>query len=506
MTVAVEEGQVLQILRDFLEESGQAESLRALERSTGTGPRGLPPRLACMRELVLNGNWVEVLESLQLLSGLGDGEGFIRCQYAVAKQRYLETLWLGESEDGGVASAPSQNCEIAGADGKRRENGRLQVLMAYLEQLEQLCPSKEDYSALCSLVTCPSPTAHHEYSNWNVYRSRLDCFSTLSEWVGKVLYPDITLNLPSKGSKFLSTNRLIQLLAKGLLYEECEAVCTHKSREGNGESLSEVLDLCGWMQHQPDSAFQFVPSKLKLVVIPHVDTNKVPCDKVLQLSKSVSMAPENLKGKALLVKQPLVSQSVPELHAHNEERSASSKEQQPTKAERTVERDPHSKEKEQQSPSVKRAEQKQLSKQTECTDGPLLTKGQSDKVQQGGGLKKEQDLSNGPSEKHSSNHHSHDIHGFEDNFAPYNPTATLFQTTPLVHRSRGGRESSTPKKPPGFGPTFHSSPATSPVPYVRGTHGISDTPLKLTKSPPMKDKTARGKSHCFKWFPTPSFF
>lgn len=486
MTVAVEEAQVLQVLRDFLEESGQAESLRALEKSTGMSPSGLPAQVAYLRELVVSGNWVELLEFLQPLSNSEDGEGYKRCQYAVFKQRYLEALWeLGDSRV--APQAP-----VGGVDIRKRDNERLQVLMSCLEQLKQVCSSTEDYSSLYSLVTCPSLSAHPEYSNWKMHQARLDCFFTLSEWIGKILYPDTTLNLTAKGGRLLSANRLIQLMAKGLLYEECEAVCMHRSPEVRAESPLEVLDLCGWMQHQPDSAFQLSPSRLKLVVIPHTHVSistKLTASEIAQMSKSVSFAPESLKE----MKQTLVSRSVPELHMiPSDEKSASPKEtEEPrlTKTDRIAAKKPPLEGREEKQVHHSADNRVEHTQQTGHTDDDVLSTSGQHCVQHR--LKQVQERSSTPYQKgrNSSEHQSPDVvHGFEDNFASCNPaTITPFQTTPMVHRYRGGRESSTPK-PHGFRPTLHPSPTTSPVPYVPGTHGISDTPHKYTQDPPRAEK------------------
>ena len=498
MTVAVEEAQVLQVLRDFLEESGQAESLRALEKTTGMSPSGLPAQVAYLRELVVNGNWVELLEFLQPLSNSVDGEGYKRCQYAVVKQQYLETLWeLGDSR--AVPRAP-----LGGVDVMKRDNERLQVLMSCLERLEQLCPSTEEYSSLYSLVTTPSLSAHPEYGNWKMHQSRLDCFFTLSEWVGKIVYPNTTLNLSSKGARLLSANRLIQLMAKGLLYEECEAVCMHRSREVKAESPLEVLDLCRWMQHQPDSAFQLSPSRLKLVVIPHTHmgkSTKLTASQMVQTSKSVSFAPESLRE----MKRSLVSHSVPELHMiPSEEKSASSpkgtEEPRLTKTDRTAAKEPSLEGKEERQEHCSADNKVEHTQQMGQADDEVLPTSRQHCVQRKDRLKQVMEGSSTPHQKgqNSLESQSPDImHGFEDNFASCNPVPiTPFQTTPMVHRYKGGRESSTPK-PQGFRPTLHPSPTTSPVPYVPGTHGISDTPHKFTLDPPRGEKGERPHSQAF---------
>ena len=245
-SIAVEEAEILQILRDFLEEGGYTECLGALEKHPGAGPRSLSElhELQLVRELTLDGRWEQLLSYLQPLdqSGLGEKEDFRKCRYAVAKQRYLESL----------AKSPKPTPEIFSVgEGNEKEsaNQRLQRFMADLQELERLCPTEEEYSALCNLLTVPSLSAHDRYRSWDMHRARLECFHTVATWLVKALYPGVKIELPSLHSKNarLQSNRLTRLLAKGLLYEECETTCSQRC--GDSESPTEILDLCSWMQH-----------------------------------------------------------------------------------------------------------------------------------------------------------------------------------------------------------------------------------------------------------------
>ena len=462
-SVTLAEADVLQILRDFLEEGGHAECLGALERSAAIAPHDLPTELRFVRELVLSGRWEELMKFLQPLSELREEGEFVKCHYAVVRQQYLESL-VWES-----------NVEGKEGDSTGRENKRLQNIVGHLQQLEQLCPTKEDYSNLCYLLTVPSFTAHSKYSNWSMHSARLECFYTVGSWVARVLYPGLTLKL-SPVSRELASNRLIQLLAKGLLYEECESVCLQRS--GVAGTTSEIMNLCSWLQHQPDSAFQVAPTQLSLIAIRHSQENRSPRG-VSPLSKSLTIAPEGLNLlHSTEARQSLVSRSVPELQMTDTLMVA--EEQKNTSNENLKQQSPVTK-------SVNGTAQESILKTTlgnkpiEAGSDPegvcdvATSIKTTHKKVSFPDLHTHQEVTAGPP------------HPDPETEAPQSPTQVLKlklpsenhpsqvtppQNTPLVHRSKGGgRNSSTPKPS-----TYHlPSPTTSPVPYVPGTHGLNDT-------------------------------
>ena len=556
-SIAVEEAEILQILRDFLEAGGYTECLGALEKHPGAGPRSLSElhELQLVRELILDGRWEQLLSYLQPLdqSGLGAKEDFRKCQYAVAKQRYLENL----------AKSPKPTVEIFSVgEGKEREssNQRLQRFMAHLQELEQLCPTEEEYSALCNLLTVPSLSAHDQYRSWNMHRSRLECFHTVATWLMKALYPGVKIELPSLHSSNtgLQSNRLTRLLAKGLLYEECETMCAQRC--GDGKSLTEILDLCSWMQHQPDSAFQVPPSRLVLSFIPHTGSktgqlqrSRSPenrgLGRVLALSKTVGETSESLKifpstssQLKSSVQQSLVSHSAPAIHLvdsiaqtptenpkaagqdgdpallsgkrslqHRQQQSevptsgteqqsqpSTSSQQQPGKEHI------HARVKTEETKTDSRSPSKQQNSDCVVADGPVLGS-QEPLTQSNPKIQPLPKTLPSPSTQTptSQPHHTSSqvrimttisesqpklaVEQFEDNFTPM-PTSeaelalrTPARITSLIHSSREGRNSSTPK-PSTFRPPPQPSPITSPVPYVSGTHGLSDTPYRPTAS------------------------
>ena len=245
--VTVDEKDVLLLFRDFLEESGQYESLVPFERSTGIYPRRLPAKFASLREVVLWGDLDELKNDIfEPFRNLGDENGLNACRYAIAKQRYLESLLQINTDKAS--------------------------LQERLAEVEKLCPSSEEFEALLSLVTLPSLSASPEYKDWSVEKGRLQCFYQLASLTNEA---KCGLTLPSSvdpPEQRLSKNRLVQLIAKGHLYEQCEAIYSHPSTssqaaEEDKESFLQLLDLYNWIKQQPDSAFQLSPATLQFEVL-----------------------------------------------------------------------------------------------------------------------------------------------------------------------------------------------------------------------------------------------
>jgi len=56
-----------------------------------------------------------------------------------------------------------------------------------LNSLEGLCPSKEEYSNLCFLLSLPKLSDHVDYQNWNPSNARVQCFKDILPLIEKFL-------------------------------------------------------------------------------------------------------------------------------------------------------------------------------------------------------------------------------------------------------------------------------------------------------------------------------
>ncbi|XP_067997036.1 WD repeat-containing protein 47 isoform X3 [Melanerpes formicivorus] len=150
-----------------------------------------------------------------------------------------------------------------------------------LHALEEYCPSKEDYSKLCLLLTLPRLTNHAEFKDWNPSTARVHCFEEACVMVAEFIPADRKL---SEAGFKASNNRLFQLVMKGLLYECCVEFCQSKA---TGEEITESevllgidllcgngcddldLSLLSWLQNLPATVFSCAFEQKMLNI--HVD-------------------------------------------------------------------------------------------------------------------------------------------------------------------------------------------------------------------------------------------
>uniref|UniRef100_A0A3Q4G967 WD repeat domain 47b n=1 Tax=Neolamprologus brichardi TaxID=32507 RepID=A0A3Q4G967_NEOBR len=143
----------------------------------------------------------------------------------------------------------------------------MQEAVKCLHSLEEFCPTKEDYSKLCLLLTLPRLTHHAEFKDWNPSTARVHCFEEACAMVAEFIPADRKL---SEAGFRASGNRLFQLLIKGILYECCVEFCQSKATGEEiteGEVLLGVDLLCGngcdeldlsllsWLQNLSPGAF-----------------------------------------------------------------------------------------------------------------------------------------------------------------------------------------------------------------------------------------------------------
>ncbi|KAI2518225.1 WDR47 isoform 2, partial [Pan troglodytes] len=85
-----------------------------------------------------------------------------RFRYIILKQKFLEALCVNNAMS---AEDEPQHLEFT-----------MQEAVQCLHALEEYCPSKDDYSKLCLLLTLPRLTNHAEFKDWNPSTARVHCF------------------------------------------------------------------------------------------------------------------------------------------------------------------------------------------------------------------------------------------------------------------------------------------------------------------------------------------
>ncbi|XP_077506050.1 WD repeat-containing protein 47-like [Amblyomma americanum] len=248
--LCLEEAEVVRLVLEFLANRELSISQLALERESGVINDALSDDLLFLRQLILDGQWDNVLDFVQPLE---DMEAFDskRFKFSVLKHKFLELLCI-RSEAGLVQSA-----ELGVDD-----------MVACLGALEQCSPSREHYNQLCLLLTFPRLCDHLDYKHWNPSNARINCFREVLPLVEKLLPAPV--KSPVSVQRTSSGDRLVQLLIKGILYESCVNLCQKKatlppcSTRDEEFHFAELLgnadadlSLFSWLQCLPPEVFSY---------------------------------------------------------------------------------------------------------------------------------------------------------------------------------------------------------------------------------------------------------
>ncbi|XP_023662323.1 WD repeat-containing protein 47 [Paramormyrops kingsleyae] len=223
-TINIKEVEIIKVILDFLNSRKLHISMLALEKESGVINGLYSDDMLFLRQLVLDGQWDEVLQFIQPLECM-DKFDRKRFRYIILKQKFLEALCVNNAMS---AEDEPQHLEIT-----------MQEAVKCLHALEEFCPSKEDYSKLCLLLTLPRLTHHAEFKEWNPSTARVHCFEEACTMVAEFIPADRKL---SEAGFRASGNRLFQLLIKGVLYECCVEFCQSKA---TGEEITESEVLLG---------------------------------------------------------------------------------------------------------------------------------------------------------------------------------------------------------------------------------------------------------------------
>lgn len=265
--VLLDESEIMRLILEYLSSRGLLVSMLTLERETGIANGKYSDEGHFVRQLILDGQWNDVLSFIQPLSSIPEFD-MKPLLYLVHKQRYLEML-----------NAKSE---------LHPDNHQALVdeMVRCAANLEKLCPSKTDYDNLCVLLTLSNLADHVGYKNWNLLSARLECFERVYSVISEFLPYDVS---SLSTSSEVTTHRLIHLLVKGLLYESCSEFCLSRAsadREAEEFSISSLItslslsdsDLClmSWLSVLPPEVFtySFERRSLKLCVKPLDQTGK----------------------------------------------------------------------------------------------------------------------------------------------------------------------------------------------------------------------------------------
>lgn len=251
--LTLREEDVVRLTLEFLHNRELHITQLSLERETGVINGNYSDDVLFLRQLILDGQWDDVLEFIQPLEAI-QTFNMRKFSYTILKHKYIELLCI-KSE--------------ANIQGSNVDNA-VEEVVKVLSDIEKYAPTKEEYSNLCLLLTLPRLADHLQYKDWNPSNARVQCFREVYPLVSEFLpgdrkTTDINANTSAKN------DRLIQLIIKGILYESCVNYCQSKAT-GSTESqtqemnFSRLLDgsvgfsdsdlsLLSWLQSVPPETF-----------------------------------------------------------------------------------------------------------------------------------------------------------------------------------------------------------------------------------------------------------
>lgn len=177
--LGLREEDVVRLTLEFLHNRELHISQLSLERETGVINGQYSDDVLFLRQLILDGQWDDVIEFIQPLEAL-QAFNMKQFRYSILKHKYIELLCI-KSEAGGALTAAGQ--------GMNSVEGAVEEVVQILSELEKLAP-KDEYSALCLLLTLPRLADHLQYRDWNPSKARVQCFRDVFPLVEKFLPGD----------------------------------------------------------------------------------------------------------------------------------------------------------------------------------------------------------------------------------------------------------------------------------------------------------------------------
>ncbi|XP_050549136.1 WD repeat-containing protein 47 isoform X2 [Daktulosphaira vitifoliae] len=212
--ISVREEDIIRLTLEFLYNRELHISQLSVERETGVINGSYSDDALFLRQLILDGQWDDVLEFIQPLEAIPHFPTD-KFRYCILRHKYAELICM-KSEASVIGSVDTAVEEV----------------VKVLNELEKVCPTKEEYSNLCLMLTLPRLSDNLGYKDWNPSTARVQCFQQVFPLVMKFLPCDKKPVIPD------STNdRLIQLIIKGILYESCCNFCKSKA-VGNKQPFS----------------------------------------------------------------------------------------------------------------------------------------------------------------------------------------------------------------------------------------------------------------------------
>lgn len=201
--LSIREQDAIRLIIEFLDRRDLSISQLALERESGIYNCDFSDDLIFLRQLILDGQWSDVLQFVSPLQSL-ESFNWKQFKYIIYKHKYVELLCI--------------RSEACGATGETVEVG-VHDIIECLTILEDCCVERDEYNRLSSLLTLTNLADDEQLKKWNPNSWRLKCFNDVRSLVEKFMQADHASG--KKIDQIARNDRLVNLIFKGLMYEVC---------------------------------------------------------------------------------------------------------------------------------------------------------------------------------------------------------------------------------------------------------------------------------------------
>lgn len=214
--LTLREEDVVRLSLEFLHNRELHISQLSLERETGVINGCYSDDVLFLRQLILDGQWDDVLEFIQPLEAL-QAFDMRKFSYTILKHKYIELLCIKSEANVQVScwSALEERVDdvFVFLQGNSVDNA-VEEVVKVLNDLEKFAPSKEDYSNMCLLLTLPRLTDHLQYKDWNPSNARVQCFRDVYPLVAEFLpgdrkATDVNANACAKNDRYIQEDLLV---------------------------------------------------------------------------------------------------------------------------------------------------------------------------------------------------------------------------------------------------------------------------------------------------------
>ena len=177
---ALSEEDILRLILEFCSNRKLHIAQLSLERETGIINGDYSDDMLFLRQLILDGQWDDVLDFIQPLDAL-PSFNLKHFTFLILQQKFIELLCVRNE-----ASQVNGNSNMRNGN-TNNNHDTVDEVVRLLGELERLAPTKEAYSNLCLLLTTPRLTDHLLFKNWNPSASRYQCFLDIFPLVKEIM-------------------------------------------------------------------------------------------------------------------------------------------------------------------------------------------------------------------------------------------------------------------------------------------------------------------------------